>query len=96
MKRILIPVAVLVASGVIFWLMILNLQSEPVAGDDLAAIILRAPDGYAVQDLGTASFGSAANFLNSVSEGQAGARFTENGDTVILLADRGNDRIVEM
>ncbi len=77
-------------------LMILNLESDPVGGDDLNAIILRAPNGYVVQDLGAASFASAAKVLTTVSEGQTAARFTEHGDTVILLADRGNDRIVEM
>lgn len=96
MKRILIPVVVLVASGVIFWLMILNLQSEPVAGDDLAAIILRAPDGYAVQNLGAASVAAATGILSDVGLGQHGVRFDDEGDTVILLADRVNDRIVEM
>ena len=82
--------------GAIFWFMILNLESKPSGRVDLAAIILRAPDGYSVQDLGSASFASAAAVLNKGSGGRAGARFIEHGDTIILFADRSNDRIVEM
>jgi hypothetical protein len=96
MKRVLVPVAVVVAVGVIFWLMVQNLQTEPVGRDDPAAIILRAPDGYVVDDLGSASLASAAGLLIQSSGAQVGKRFSEQGDTVILLADRGNDRVVEM
>ena len=96
MKRILVPGVVVVAVGGIFWLMIHNLQSKPVGRDGPAAIILRAPDGYAVQDLGTASLASAARVLLQRPGMQAGTRFIEEGDTVILLADTGNDRVVEM
>ena len=96
MKRVLAPVAVVVAVGVIFWLMVQNLQTEPVGRDEAAAIILRPPEGYRVEDLGSASLASAAAILMRSGGGQMGTRFTERGDTVILLADRGNDRVVEM
>jgi len=92
----MVPVAVIVVVGAVFWLMIRNLQTEPVGRDDPAAIILRAPDGFTVQDLGSASLASAAAVLIRTGAGQAGTRFIERGDTVILLADRGNDRVVEM
>ena len=96
MKRVLAPVAVVVTIGAIFWLMIQNLQTEPVGRDEAAAIILRAPEGYRVEDLGSASLASAAAILNHTARGQVGTRFIEDGDTVILLADRDNDRVVEM
>jgi hypothetical protein len=85
-----------VTVGAIFWLMIQNLQTEPVDRDEPAAIILRAPDGYTIQDLGPVSMASAAAVLLQTSGPQEGTRFIERGDTVILLADRGNDRVVEM
>jgi hypothetical protein len=96
MKRILIPLAVVAAVGAVFWLMILNLQTEPIDRDEPAAIKLRAPDGYTVQELGSVTLATAAATLAQTSGRQVGARFIDRGDTVILLADRDNDRAVEM
>jgi len=96
MKRVFAPVAVVAAVGVIFWLMVQNLQTEPVGRDEAAAIILRPPEGYRVEDLGSASLASAAANLGRAGGGQMGTRFVEQGDTVILLADRANDQVVEM
>ena len=96
MKRFMVPVALIAAIGAIFWMMTQSLQTEPIGRDEPAAILLRAPDGYTVEDLGSASLASAAVILNQTAGSQVGMRFNEDGDTVILLADRGNDRVVEM
>lgn len=96
MKRVLIPVAMVVALGLIFWVMVRSLQTEGVGRDEPPAIILRAPDGFDVEDLGPASLASAAAVLVQKTGAEVGARFTDQGDTVILLADRLNDRVVEM
>lgn len=96
MKRILIPAVIIASLALILWLMFVSLESEPTGRDDLAAIILRAPEGFVVQDLGVASLASAALALNRTSGGQVGTQFTDHGDTVILLVDRGDDRVVEM
>ncbi len=96
MKRILISAAVVAGLVVIFGLMILNLESEPAGRADLAAIVLGAPDRYFVQDLGSASFASAAAVLNRDPGGRTATRFIEHGDAIILFADRSHDRIVEM
>ena len=50
MKRTLTLLGIVAVIGAIFWLMIQNLQTEPVSRDEPPAIILRAPDGFAVQD----------------------------------------------
>jgi hypothetical protein len=96
MKRFMVPVAVIATIGAIFWMMIQSLQTEPVGRDEPAAILLRAPEGYTVEDLGSASLASAAAILTRNTGPQVGTRFIEDGDTVILLVDRGNDRVVEM
>lgn len=96
MKRVLIPVIMVVALGLILWLMVRNLQTEGVGRDEPPAIILRAPDGFAVEDIGSASVASAAAVLARGTGERVGTRFVERGDTVILLADRVGDRVVEM
>ena len=96
MKRVFIPVAMVVALGLILWLMVRNLQTEGVGRDEPPAIILRAPDGFEVEDIGTTSVAAAAAFMAQKPGERVGARFTDTGDTVILLVDRVDDRVVEM
>ena len=96
MKRILIPLGMVAAVFVILVLTYQSLQTEPVGRDEPAAVILRAPDGYSVQELGESTLASTAAVLAQADGLQAGARFTELGDTVILLADRSADRVIEM
>ena len=96
MKRIVIPIVVLSVAAGIFWFMIQSLQTEGVGRDEAPAVILRAPDGFAVEDLGSASLVSAVAALVQKPGDRVGMSFTDRGDTVILLADRSEDRVVEM
>ena len=96
MRRIVILCVVVSVTAVVFWSMIQSLETEPIGRDEPPAIILRAPDGYAVEELGTVSLAAAASILDQLPGDRVGARFTEQGDTVILLADHVGDRVVEM
>ncbi len=96
MKKVAIPAVMVVAAGLILWLMFQSLQTGPVGRDEAPAVILRAPDGFAVEDLETASLESAAAVLAQKTDGQVGVQFIDDGDVVILLLDRAGDRVVEM
>ena len=96
MKKLVIPVVMVVVAGLILWFMARRLQTEPEGRDEAPAVILRAPEGFAVEDLETASLESAAAVLAQKVDDQVGVEFTDDGDTVILLLDRAGDRVVEM
>lgn len=96
MKKVLIPLAMVVVTVLILWMMVRSLQTEPIARDEAPAVILRAPEGFAVEDLGSASLGSAIAALVQKPGKRVGMSFSDRGDTVILLVDRSRDRVVEM
>jgi hypothetical protein len=49
-----------------------------------------------MKDIGAATFAAAAAALNSSSGDTVGVEFSDDGDAVILLADRVEQKITEM
>ena len=96
MKRFVVFGLSLAAVAGIFWFMVLELDREPSGRDEPPAVILRAPEAFAVEDIGTATFAAAAAALSSSSGDTVGVEFSDDGDTVILLADRVEQKITEM
>jgi hypothetical protein len=96
MSRILKVVAVLAVIGGVGYAVVANLETDPVASDEPAAIILRAPEGFVVEASDATSLAEAAVELLRVPGMSSGVEFSETGDRVILLVDRGGQRVVEM
>jgi hypothetical protein len=96
MKRIVVFLLSLAVVAGIFWFMVSELDREPAGRDEPPAVILRAPEAYAVKDIGAATFAAAAAALNSSSGDTVGVEFSDDGDAVILLADRVEQKITEM
>lgn len=88
-------VCVAVVAG-IAWAVIAELETQPTPREEPAAIVLRAPDGFDVNELGVASLEAAATALRAHSGLRAGVEYSDNGDRIILLADRDGQRLVEM
>ncbi len=96
MKRLIIfSVAIAVVAG-IFWAMVSSLQHEPSGRNEAPAVILRAPAGFSVESIGDSTFEGAAVALQAASGDRVGVEFSDDGDTVILLADRIEQKITEM
>jgi hypothetical protein len=96
MKRLLIVAFALAVVGGIFWAMVSSLEHEPSGRDEAPAVILRAPDGFSKETIGDSTFEAAAAALQAAPADRVGLEFSENGDTVILLADRTEQKIIEM
>jgi hypothetical protein len=96
MKRWFLTLVGLAVGGGIFWVMVSELQRAPSGRDEPPAVILRAPEGFVVEPLGASTFEAAAGALNRAAGDRVGIEFSDGGDTVILLADRGEQKITEM
>ena len=96
MTRKLIPVVFVAVAAGLIWAAIAGLETGPAARAEATAVILRAPDGFAVDDLGEIGTGAAAAELAGRSGDRPGVEFTDGGDRIILLVDRGADRIIEL
>lgn len=88
-------VFVLAAAGVI-WAVIAGLETQPTARNEATAVIMRAPAGFDVEDLGEAGLAFAASELSRRSGNRPGVEFTDSGDRIILLVDRDSDLVTEM
>lgn len=96
MKRIGYFMVGVVVIGGIFWAMVSGLEDESSRRDDPPAVILRAPEGFVVEDLGDSTVATAAAALAGTAGDRVGVEFADDGDTVILLADRIEQKITEM
>lgn len=96
MKRTVLVVAAVAVGVGIFWAMVSDLQREPVARDEAPAVIMRAPEGFSVENMGTSTFEAAAARLILAPGDRVGVEFSHNGDAVILLADRVEQKLTEM
>lgn len=96
MRPLLTIVLSLLVLGGIAWAVIAELGTQPMARDEPPAIVLRAPAGFDVKKLGVASLAEAAAALRGHPNLQAGVEYSDNGDRIILLSDRGGQRVVEM
>jgi hypothetical protein len=94
-RKLIAIVFIVVAAGVI-WAVIAGLESRPAARSEATAVILRAPDGFDVDDLGEAGLALAASELALKNGTHPGVEFIDAGDRVILLADRERDVITEL
>jgi hypothetical protein len=95
-KRAVIIFLSVAGLGVSVWALVTATGNPPSQQERPAAIILRAPEGFAVESLGVASLRSAAASLAGKRGARVGVRFSCDGDVVLLLADRPSDRVVEM
>jgi hypothetical protein len=96
MSKKLIPIVFIVAAGGLIWAAIAGLESGPAVRAEATAVIMRAPDGFDVVDLGEIDIAAAAAELAGRSGDRPGVDFTDGGDRIILLVDRGADRVVEL
>lgn len=96
MNRRLIPILFVVAAAGLIWTVIAGLESRPAARKEATAVILRAPDGFDVDDLGEAGLAFAASELALKEGARPGVEFVDAGDRVILLADRDRNLITEL
>lgn len=96
MKRLLIVVAALAIVAGVFSAMVSSLQHEPTGRDEAPAVILRAPEGFSTENIGESTFEAAAAALQTAVGDRVGVQFIDGGDTVILVADRVDQRIIEM
>ena len=95
-RALLTAGACLAVLGGIVWAVIAELETQPTARDEPPAIVLRAPKGFDVKQLGDASLAAASAELRSSPSVRAGVGYSDEGDHIILLADRENQRVVEM
>lgn len=96
MRRLLTIIASLAVLGGILWAVIAELDTQPTERDEPSAILMRAPVGFDVEQLSGSSLAVAAADLRRNSSERAGVEFSEDGDRVILLADRRDHRVIEM
>jgi hypothetical protein len=96
MTKKLIPIVFVVVAAGLIWAAIAGLETGPAARAEATAVILRAPDGFDVDDLGEVGLAFAASELARRGDSRPGVEFIDGGDRVILLVDRGADRIVEL
>jgi len=82
--------------GGIVWAVVAELETQPTARDEPPAIVLRAPEGFDVKQLGEASLPAVAAELRADPNGRVGVEFFDDGDHIVLLADREDQRVVEM
>jgi hypothetical protein len=96
MRRIAVGVVGVCAVGGVFWAMVSGLEDESSRRAEPPAVILRAPEGFVVEQLGATTFEAAAGALSRAGGDRVGIEFSDNGDTVILLADHEGQEITEM
>jgi hypothetical protein len=96
MTRKLIPIVFVVLAAGLIWTAIAGLETAPAARDEATAVIMRAPEGFDVEDLGEIGIAAAAAELAGRSGDRPGVEFTDDGDRIILLVDRSADRVVEL
>lgn len=96
MNRKLIPLVFVIAAAGLIWAVIAGLETDPVARNEATAVIMRAPAGFDVEDLGEAGLAFAASELSRRSGDRPGVEFIDAGDRVILLVDHGDNRLIEM
>lgn len=96
MKRALIVILCLAGLGASVWALVTATGAPTPRHERPAAIILRAPDGFTVEALGSTGLRQAAASLAAKRGLRTGVRFSDGGDLVLLLADRQSDRVVEM
>lgn len=96
MKRLVVFALGLAVVAGIFWFMVSELEREPSGRDEPPAVILRAPEAFAMEKVGAVTFAAAAAALNGVAGERVGIEFSDDGDTVILLADHVEQKITEM
>jgi hypothetical protein len=96
MRRLATAVACFAVLAGIGWAVIAELETQPTAREEPPAIVLRAPEGFNVKKLGGASLAEAAAELRGNPSGRAGVEYSDDWDSVILLADREEQRVVEM
>jgi hypothetical protein len=96
MKRLVLIAAGIAIVGGIFWAMVSDLDRAPSGRDEPPAVVLRAPEGFEVEQIGAATFAEAATALNGTIGDRTGIGFSDAGDTVILLSDRSAQKIIEL
>jgi hypothetical protein len=96
MTRKLIPAVFVVVTAGLIWAAIAGLENKPAARDKATAVILRAPDGFDVDDLGEAGLAFAASELALRKGSHPGVEFVDGGDRIILVADRELDLLTEL
>lgn len=96
MTKKLIPIVFVVLAAGLIWAAIAGLETAPAARDEAPAVIMRAPEGFDVEALGDFGIAAAAAELAGRPGDRPGVEFTDDGDRIILLADRPADRIVEL
>ena len=96
MSKKLIPVVFAVAAAALIWAVFAGLETDPAGRDEATAIIMRAPDGFDVVELGETELAFAASELARQPGDRPGVEFTDGGDRVILLIDREGDRVIEL
>jgi len=96
MTKKLIPIVFVVAAAGLIWAAIAGLETAPAARDEATAVILRAPDGFDVHDLGEIGIAEASADLVARTGARPGVKLTDGGDRIILLIDRGENRIIEL
>lgn len=96
MKRFAYITAGVLIVGGVFWTMVSSLEDEPFGRDEPPAVIIRAPEGFEVEEFGPAAFETVAAALRDNRGERVGVEFVDNGDTVILLADRIGQQVIEM
>lgn len=96
MSKKLIPVVFAVAAAALIWAVFAGLETDPAGRDEATAIIMRAPDGFDVAELGETGLAFAASELARQPSDRPGVEFTDGGDRVILLIDREGDRVIEL
>lgn len=96
MKRVIVVAAAVAIVAGVFFAMVSSLQREPAGRDETPAVILRAPAGFVVENIGESTFAAAASELRSVAGERVGLEFSDGGDRVILLVDRVEQQITEM
>lgn len=96
MNRKLIPIVFVVAAVGLIWAAVSGLETRPTASGEATAVIMRAPDGYDVDDLGEAELTVAAATLATRGGARPGVDFTRSGDRIILLVNRDEDQLIEL
>jgi hypothetical protein len=95
-RRPLIAAVVVGVAGLVAWAFVGHLETAPRGRNEPAAIILRPPEGFEVRELGASSYAAASVALAGSPGVRTGVRFTDDGDDIILLANRDEGRLVEM
>lgn len=96
MTKKLIPIVFVAVAAGLIWAVIAGLETRPSARNEATAVILRAPDGFDVDDLGEAGLAFAASELGLKEGAHPGVEFVDGGDRVILLVDRDQDVMTEL